>query len=122
MGGLRNKLMVINAGSSSLKFKLFQLGGAAAAQGLQVLASGICERVGDPKASFLRVSLNPPPLPPSPWHAHPCRPATHPSSSSSSAGPRKAAKASAARHRCRPRPAVETSRAASSPCPRTPPR
>ena len=60
---VRNKLMVINAGSSSLKFKLFQLGEAGAqglkasgAQGLKAIASGICERVGDPGASFLRVS------------------------------------------------------------------
>jgi acetate kinase len=52
----RNKLMVINAGSSSLKFKLFQMGGAAA-EGLRVVASGICERVGDPAASFLRAKV-----------------------------------------------------------------
>ncbi len=50
----RNKLMVINAGSSSLKFKLFQMGGAGG-QALKAVASGICERVGDSGASFIRV-------------------------------------------------------------------
>ena len=78
----RNKLLVLNAGSSSLKFKLFQLlgqgapaartsgrgsaatssGGASAggcseadareaaatAAGLHDVASGLCERIGDP--------------------------------------------------------------------------
>lgn len=53
---LRNKLMVINAGSSSLKFKLFQMGQAGEGGALSAIASGVCERVGDPSASFLRVS------------------------------------------------------------------
>jgi hypothetical protein len=50
----RNKVMVLNAGSSSLKFKLFELSGGAAT-GFKAVASGICERIGDPYASFLRV-------------------------------------------------------------------
>ena len=50
----RNKVMVLNAGSSSLKFKLFEMGGGAAT-GFKAVASGICERIGDPSASFLRV-------------------------------------------------------------------
>jgi acetate kinase len=49
----RNKVMVLNAGSSSLKFKLFDMGGGAT--GFKAVASGICERIGDPAASFLRV-------------------------------------------------------------------
>lgn len=51
----RNKIMVLNAGSSSLKFKLFQMGDGAP-DSLKSIASGICERIGDPSASFLRVS------------------------------------------------------------------
>lgn len=54
----RNKLMVINAGSSSLKFKLFQMG-EVGGQALKAIASGICERVGDPGASFIRVGSLP---------------------------------------------------------------
>ncbi len=50
----RNKIMVLNAGSSSLKFKLFQMA-EGAPDGLKAVASGICERIGDPSASFLRV-------------------------------------------------------------------
>lgn len=48
-----NKLLVLNAGSSSLKFKLYQVaqGGALAS-----LASGLCERVGDPSKSSMKVS------------------------------------------------------------------
>ncbi|EFN57884.1 hypothetical protein CHLNCDRAFT_50526 [Chlorella variabilis] len=53
----RNKLMVINAGSSSLKFKLFQMG-EVGGQALKAIASGICERVGDPGASFIRAKAN----------------------------------------------------------------
>jgi acetate kinase len=47
-----NKLLVLNAGSSSLKFKLYQV-----AQGgpLAALASGLCERVGDPSKSNMKV-------------------------------------------------------------------
>ncbi|KAL4858642.1 Acetate kinase [Chlorella vulgaris] len=55
---LRNKLMVINAGSSSLKFKLFQMGQAGEGGALSAIASGVCERVGDPSASFLRAKAN----------------------------------------------------------------
>lgn len=52
----RNKIMVLNAGSSSLKFKLFQMGeGGGVDTALKAVASGICERVGDPSASYLRV-------------------------------------------------------------------
>lgn len=58
----RNKIMVLNAGSSSLKFKLFEMGagggaGAGAATALKAVASGVCERIGDPAASFLRVGF-----------------------------------------------------------------
>ena len=49
----RNKLLVLNAGSSSLKFKLFEKG--AGGGGLQALASGLCERIGDPEASTIKV-------------------------------------------------------------------
>jgi acetate kinase len=45
----RNKLLVLNAGSSSLKFKLYELVGAAAGGSkLQPTAAGLCERVADP--------------------------------------------------------------------------
>lgn len=37
------KILVLNAGSSSLKFKLFDM------QGLSVLASGVIEKIGDPQ-------------------------------------------------------------------------
>lgn len=61
-GAVRNKIMVLNAGSSSLKFKLFEMGaggggGGGAAAALKAVASGVCERIGDPAASFLRVSF-----------------------------------------------------------------
>lgn len=60
----RSKVLVLNAGSSSLKFQVFSLGrapaavqgvsgpgGASAAAsggGLQAVAAGLCERIGDP--------------------------------------------------------------------------
>lgn len=48
----RNKIMVINAGSSSLKYKLFEKADGA----LKAVASGVCERIGDPDGvSYLRV-------------------------------------------------------------------
>lgn len=53
MSAIRNKLLVLNAGSSSLKYKLFQLGVNSA---LKAVASGVCERIGDAAASFHRVS------------------------------------------------------------------
>lgn len=66
MSAIRNKLLVLNAGSSSLKYKLFQLGENSA---LKAVASGVCERIGDAAASFHRVSdrtalLDPPVAPP----------------------------------------------------------
>lgn len=53
MPAIRNKLLVLNAGSSSLKYKLFQLGENSS---LNAVASGVCERIGDAAASFHRVS------------------------------------------------------------------
>lgn len=47
----RNRIMVLNAGSSSLKFKLFQRGEGSA---LQAVASGYAERIGDPSSSTLK--------------------------------------------------------------------
>lgn len=44
-----NKLLVLNAGSSSLKFKLYELAGARSGGAkLQPIAAGLCERVADP--------------------------------------------------------------------------
>ena len=50
-----SKLLVLNSGSSSLKFKLFQLAGGTNGDGLTAIASGICERVGDAANSTLKV-------------------------------------------------------------------
>jgi acetate kinase len=50
MAALRNKVVVLNAGSSSLKFKLFQRDGAE----LTAVAAGLCERIGDPSNSRLK--------------------------------------------------------------------
>ena len=50
----RNKVLVLNAGSSSLKYKLFELLGDGAAT-LKPIASGNCERIGDPSSSFMKV-------------------------------------------------------------------
>lgn len=51
----RNKIMTLNAGSSSLKFKLFELGSGSA---LKAIASGVCERIGDPDGvSYLRAKV-----------------------------------------------------------------
>ena len=50
MAALRNKVVVLNAGSSSLKFKLFQRDGAE----LTAVAAGLCERIGDPRNSRLK--------------------------------------------------------------------
>jgi acetate kinase len=66
----RNKVLVLNAGSSSLKFKLYQQsGGAAGGSGaagatraaaqLQTISAGLCERIGDPSGgALLRASAN----------------------------------------------------------------
>lgn len=64
----RNKVLVLNAGSSSLKFKLYQQNGGAAggaagaaqaAAPLQTLSAGLCERIGDPAGgALLRASAN----------------------------------------------------------------
>ena len=51
---LRNKVLVLNAGSSSLKFKLFEQA-AEQGQGLRALAGGLCERIGDAAASTIKV-------------------------------------------------------------------
>lgn len=53
MAALRNKVMVLNAGSSSLKFKLFQRDGAE----LTAVAAGLCERIGDPSNSRLKARV-----------------------------------------------------------------
>lgn len=73
----RSKVLVLNAGSSSLKFKVYQwlgagagaAGGAPAADGgtpqLQPLAAGLCERIGDPAGGAVmrvRACLNAAPL------------------------------------------------------------
>ena len=49
------KVLVLNAGSSSLKYKLFELLGDGAATSLKPIVSGNCERIGDPTASFMKV-------------------------------------------------------------------
>ena len=100
MASARNKLLVLNAGSSSLKFKLFELLGpaaaglpgatsgtsassskgggassssssggsappdareaAAATAGLHSVASGLCERIGDPAGgAVMKASRHP---------------------------------------------------------------
>lgn len=46
------KVLVINSGSSSLKFKLFGQGQGSAASALGVLASGLVERIGDKESSM----------------------------------------------------------------------
>ena len=48
------KLLVLNSGSSSLKFKLYQV---ASEGGLAALASGLCERVGDASKSSMKVRM-----------------------------------------------------------------
>ena len=49
-----NKLLVLNSGSSSLKFKLYQV----ASGGLTSLASGLCERIGDTSKSSIKVPIS----------------------------------------------------------------
>jgi hypothetical protein len=46
------KILVLNAGSSSLKFKLFEIAGRGA---LAAVAAGICEQVGNPASSTFKV-------------------------------------------------------------------
>jgi acetate kinase len=46
------KILVVNSGSSSVKFKLFE-----AAKGLTALISGLIERVGLPEASSVTVQV-----------------------------------------------------------------
>lgn len=48
------KLLVLNSGSSSLKFKVFEIIHDSA---LKVLASGLCERIADPSNSAVHVSV-----------------------------------------------------------------
>jgi acetate kinase len=50
-----SKLLVLNSGSSSLKFKLFQVSTGLESNGLTAIASGACERVGDSRHSLLKV-------------------------------------------------------------------
>lgn len=52
MAPAKNLTMVLNAGSSSLKFKVFQ---ALSNGHLESLASGLCERVGDTANSRMKV-------------------------------------------------------------------
>lgn len=59
MAPTRNLTMVLNAGSSSLKFKVFE---KLADGKLQALATGLCERIGDPANSKMKV--RPSSLPP----------------------------------------------------------
>ena len=47
------KVLVLNSGSSSLKFKLYEIGSSS---GLAALAWGLCERIGDPTNSKFKVS------------------------------------------------------------------
>ncbi len=48
---MSNKLLVLNSGSSSLKFKLYQV---AVGGNLTSLASGLCERIGDISKSSIK--------------------------------------------------------------------
>ncbi|KAL4447431.1 hypothetical protein ABPG75_004650 [Micractinium tetrahymenae] len=75
MAAPRSKVLVLNAGSSSLKFKVFQWLGAGAGAGasaaaasaaasgvpeLQPVAAGLCERIGDPAGgAVMRASAGP---------------------------------------------------------------
>lgn len=52
MAPAKNLTMVMNAGSSSLKFKVFQALGNGE---LESLASGLCERIGDTANSRMKV-------------------------------------------------------------------
>ena len=56
MAALRNKVMVLNAGSSSLKFKLYQ---KEAGDVLKAVATGYAERIGDPTSSTIKVRARP---------------------------------------------------------------
>jgi acetate kinase len=49
-----NKLLVLNSGSSSLKFKLYQV---ASGGGLSSIASGLCERIGDISKSSIKATV-----------------------------------------------------------------
>ena len=53
MGTLRNKLLVLNAGSSSLKFKIFEI--LQNPGQLATIRSGLLERIGDPAKSRMKV-------------------------------------------------------------------
>ena len=46
-----SKVLVVNSGSSSLKFQLFNI-----AKGLSAVARGVIDQIGDPSASTLRVT------------------------------------------------------------------
>lgn len=87
MAAPRSKLLVLNAGSSSLKFKVFQwLGAGAGASGtaagasaaaggspeLQPLAAGLCERIGDPAGGAV-MRVRAPPCHPRFWRWLPAR-------------------------------------------------
>ena len=53
-----SKILVLNTGSSSLKFKIYKTATAVVADGngLTALASGLCERIGDPSKSSIKVA------------------------------------------------------------------
>lgn len=53
MSALRNKLLVLNAGSSSLKFKIFEVVNNS---GFTTIGSGLCERIGDPANSKMKAN------------------------------------------------------------------
>jgi len=48
----RHKILTLNSGSSSLKFKLFEL----VSHVLKPIAWGICERIGESGSSRIKVS------------------------------------------------------------------
>ncbi len=49
---LRDKLVVLNAGSSSLKFQIFEF---INGERLATVCSGLLERIGDPSRSRMKV-------------------------------------------------------------------
>ncbi len=51
VGQSSSKILTLNAGSSSLKFKIYEF----VSQSLNPLAWGVCERVGEPKESTFKV-------------------------------------------------------------------
>lgn len=48
-----SRVLVVNAGSSSLKFKLYDV----LSQSLQPVVGGLLERIGDPKSSSITLNV-----------------------------------------------------------------